>query len=177
VRAYTILENGTEVIVALYGSGDFFPSSTASGAAFSVFYYETMTAVQVEAYSIDEFTGVKERMFAEQPDYWSHRYLGALLHINALAQVTASKKLAYTLQYLSIRFGTELTGGILTRIDLKLTQQDIAALCGLSRETVNIELNVLKSSGVVSEKSKSYSVNLKALIKRIGDDAIPTIEL
>ena len=178
VRAYTILENGTEVIVALYGPGDFFPSSGSSArAVFSVFYYETMTPVVIESYLIDDFESVKGQMFREQPDYWSHRYLGALLHINALAQVTANKKLAYTIQYLSIRFGTELTGGKLTRIDLKLTQQDIAALCGLSRETVNIELNKLKADSVVSEKSKKYTVNMKALVKFIGDDAMPEIEL
>lgn len=178
VRAYTILDNGTEVIVALHGPGDFFPSSASSSrAVFSVFYYETMTPVVVESYPVDEFDGVKGRMFREQPDYWAHRYLGALLHINALAQVTASKKLAYTIQYLSIRFGTELTGGKLTRINLKLTQQDIGALCGLSRETVNIELNKLKSTGVVSEKEKMYTVNMKALVKFIGDDAMPAIEL
>jgi CRP-like cAMP-binding protein len=178
VRAYTILDNGTEVIVALHGPGDFFPSSASpSKAVFSVFYYETMTPVVVESYPVDDFDSVKGQMFAEQPDYWAHRYLGALLHINALAQVTASKKLAYTIQYLSIRFGTELTGGKLTRINLKLTQQDIAALCGLSRETVNIELNKLKSTGVVSEKEKMYTVNMKALVKFIGDDTMPAIEL
>jgi CRP/FNR family transcriptional regulator, cyclic AMP receptor protein len=175
VRAYSILENGTEVIVALHGPGDFFPSSTATATAIlSVFYYETMTPVELESYPVDQFADVQAQMFAEQPDYWSHRYLGALLHINALAQTTADGKLAHTLQYLTIRFGHELTGGVMTRIELKLTQQDIAALSGISRETVNIELNKLKAKGVVSEKSKLYTVNTKALLKHIGDDALPT---
>lgn len=172
VRAYSILENGSEVVVALYGPGDFFPSSAAaSRAVVSVFYYDTMSPVVAETYPVEEFSAVKDQMFSEQPDYWAHRYLGALLHINALAQVTASKKVAYTLQYLAIRFGKELTGGVLTRIDLKLTQQDIASLSSLSRETVNIELSKLKEKGVISEKSKMYTVNTKALIRFIGDDA------
>ena len=178
VRAYTILESGAEVIVALHGSGDFFPSSSPSSrAVFSVFYYESMTPVQLESYAIEDFAQMSERILAEHPEYWTHRYLGALLHINALAQVTAGKKLAYTLQYLSIRFGTELTGGLLTRIELKLTQQDIASLCGLSRETVNIELNNLKAKGIVQEKSKVYTVNMKALIKLLGDDAMADVEI
>jgi CRP-like cAMP-binding protein len=178
VRAYSILENGTEVIVALHGPGDFFPSSTAASmTALSVFYYETMTPVELESYPVEGFAEVRAQLFAEQPDYWSHRYLGALLHINALAQTTAEGKLAHTLQYLAIRFGHELTGGVMTRIELKLTQQDIAGLSGMSRETVNIELNKLKAKGVVSEKSKLYTVNTKALLKHIGDDALPATVL
>lgn len=179
VRAYTILESGSEVIVALYGPGDFFPSSAAlsTRAVFSLFYYETMTSVKVESYTVAEFSDVRSSIVAEQPDYWSYRYLGALLHINALAQLSAYKKLAYTMQYLAIRFGVELTGGLLTRIDVKLTQQDLAALCGISRETANIELSKLKSSGIVTEKEKYYSVNLKSLVKLLGDDSMNAISM
>lgn len=179
VRAYSILENGTEVIIAMHGPGDFFPSSTSvnSEAIFSVFYYETMTDVLFESYTIDEFTEVRKELIDGQPNYWSHRYLGALLHINALAQLTANKKLAHTLHYLAIRFGKELTGGVLIRIELKLTQQDIAALSSLSRETVNIELTKLKAQGLVTEKSKIYTVNLRALVKYIGDETLADVKI
>lgn len=178
VRAYTILESGSEVIIAMHGPGDFFPSSTVSSkAAFSPFYYESMSPVIVESYSLDEFSDVYSSLLAAHPEYWSFRYLGALLHINALAQLSAHKKLAFTMQYLAIRFGVELTGALYTRIDIKLTQQDIAALCGISRETANIELTKLKKSGVVTEKSKYYSVNMKALVKLVGDDSMQDIIL
>jgi CRP-like cAMP-binding protein len=173
VRAFTILENGTEVIVALHGPGDFFPSSTAtSGTALSVFYYETMSSVTIESCPVEEFGKVQEQFFKERPDYWPRRYLGTLLHINALTQIHAGKKLACTLQYLTICFGIPLTGGILIRIGLKLTQKDIAAMCGLSRETINIELNKLKVKQVFTVSSKIYTVNTKALVKFIGDDTI-----
>jgi len=178
VRAYTILENDTEMNIALYGPGDFFPSSAStSRVAFSVFYYETMSPAVLEAYPAEEFATVKRKLLAEQPEYWSHRYLGALLHINALAQVSAARKIAYGLQYLAIRFGAELMGGKYTRIDMKLTQQDIAALCGVSRETTNLELGKLRDKNILTEKSKFYSIDMKALTKLLGDDAIQNIEL
>lgn len=177
VRAFTILSNGNEAIVSIFGAGDYFPNIFDKAKAnVSLFYYETMSDVILESFTSEEFMKQKGGDASTYADS-SRRYLATLLHVNALMQVNAFEKLAYIMQYLAIRFGTTQAYNPYTRIDLKLTQQDLACLCNLSRETTNIQLMKLKTSGVVIERTKYYSVNLPALTKLIGDETISTVEL
>lgn len=177
VKAYTTLSNGSEVIIALFGPNDYFPASfNLEKAPVSLFYYETMTDGEITSLGAEEFNKYREERPSEYIEA-SKRYLGALLHINALVQLQAFDKVAYTLQHLAIRFGVPLRGNIFTRIDVKLTQQDLASLCDLSRETVSIELTKLKTKNAVVEKNKLYSVNLSILTILIDDDSLIGIEL
>ena len=77
------------------------------------------------------------------------------------------------MRYLALRFGQQLNGQVYTRIPIKLTQQDIASLCNMSRETTNIEVAKLKHHNTLIEKNKQYSVHMGLLNKLIGDD-LPT---
>ena len=60
---------------------------------------------------------------------------------------------------------------------MKLTQQDLANLCTMSRETVSIELAKLKAKKAVLEKSKLYTVNLPLLTQLLGDDNLTDVTL
>lgn len=173
VRAYTIQNNGEESIVAFYGPGDYFPVGVAyDKAPGALFYYETMTAGTLELYLTEDFTNVILKDAANELDKAAARYISAVLHINALAQASAMEKIMHVLRFLAMRFGVELNGGVYTRIDIRLTQQDIAKLCNTSRETSSIELKKLKEKDVVVERNKFYAVNLAKLNKLIGDEGI-----
>lgn len=170
VRAYSILSNGNEVVVAMFGPNDYFPVGALYGVApASLFYYETMSDGQLESMTVPEFV---EYITHEEDEIvrGSRRYMGALLHVNALGQATAAEQLAHTLRYLVLRFGVPLPGRIFTRIDIKLTQQDIARLCNVSRETASIELGKLKAKNIITERSKLYSVNMHLLNKLLGEE-------
>jgi CRP-like cAMP-binding protein len=150
IRAYTLLSNGTEVIIALFGPGDYFPVNfDHSKAPVSLFYYETMNEGSVETFTVSEFKSYINNLDSED-DASNKRYLSSLLHINALVQMSTLEKLSHMLRYLALRFGTPLVGKAYTRIQLKLTQQDLANLCNMSRETTNIELGKLKEKKIVS---------------------------
>lgn len=102
------------------------------------------------------------------------RYVGALLHVSALAQQTASLKLAHTLRYLAVRFGEKLVMGSRSKITIKLTQHDLASLSNLSRETVSIELTKLKDKDIIAVKTKYYYVNLAKLVNAmISQESTP----
>lgn len=170
VRAYSILSNGNEVIVAMFGPSDYFPVGGLYGAApASLFYYETMSDGHIESMTVPEFV---EYLSGENDEMvrGSRRYMGALLHVNALGQATAAEQLAHTLRYLVLRFGVPLPGRVFMRIDIKLTQQDIARLCNISRETASIELGKLKNKNIITERAKLYSVNMSLLNKFLGED-------
>lgn len=176
VRAYSILPGGNEVNIALFGPGNFFPAEAVHDAApATLFYYEAMTDCQLELISPADFT---ERQAADPAAAaaTARHYVGALLHINAMGQSSAYHKLGHTLRYLAMRFGQKLTGPGFIRIVPKLTQQDLANLCGISRETASVELGKLKASGAVTEKAKQYSVHMPSLNKLMGDN-ITTAEV
>ncbi len=167
VRAYTILENGNQVIIALFGGGDYFPFNTGGEAAIvAPFYYDMMSDGEVELVAPEDFAHDGDN----QLEVMHKRYLGALLHINALAQASAYQRLVHTIRYLAMRFGESTGNKAYTRIPLKLTQQDLAELSNLSRETTNAELRALKKKNVVLVREKLYTINMTQLGKIINDD-------
>jgi CRP-like cAMP-binding protein len=170
VKVYTTLANGNEIIVALFGPGDYFPVGDVSSRALtSLFYHETLVDSEIESMGVDDYLEhIKHN--ANLPQYYARRYQGALLHIAALVQPTAYEKLAYTMRYLGMRFGVELANKRYTRIDIKLTQKIIANLSNMSRETTSIELQKLKEQKIVLERNKYYSVDMRAITNLIGDD-------
>jgi len=78
---------------------------------------------------------------------------------------------------LAMRFGEPLSGKGFYRIVVKLTQQDLANLCTMSRETVSIELSKLKNQRAVIEKEKFYTVNIPLLNKIMGDESASDVQL
>ena len=85
-----------------------------------------------------------------------------MLEIQALAQSSAAAKIIATFDYFSICYGTELLKRTI-RIDIPLTQKDLASFTGLARETVTSEIIKLKKAGAVSVKKKYYTLNMSKL--------------
>lgn len=135
VRAYIIHENGEEATIAFFGPYDIFPIAAPFAIAPVVmFYYETVVDTTCEAYSHQELIEELEDDATHELHRFAKRYVGALLHVASLAQNTAHDKVAHTLWYLAIRFGEQLPDGQHYKIRLRLTQQDIARLCNVTRE-------------------------------------------
>ena len=177
VKAYAVLDSGSEAVVAIYGPGDYFPISfDYDKATVSLFFHETMNDGEIVAYNSAEFKSLEVPSTENSKDL-SKIYISSLLQINALIQADAYKKLAHTLRYLAMRFGAKMPAKDFTKIDIKLTQQDIAELCNMSRETTNLELTKLKQKNAIMEQAKYYLVNLRCLNKIIGDELDTTLEI
>lgn len=162
VRAYIIHDSGEEATIAFFGPGDIFPVATAYDVLpVALFYYEAFSSCELEVASPEESSADFPRL--------ARRYVGALLHISALAQDTATGKVAYTLRYLAVKFGEKLPDGRHYKISIRLTQQDIAKLCNISRETTSLELTKLKKLLLIRERNKHYVVNLAKLSAEVGE--------
>ena len=108
-------------------------------------------------------------------NYMAH-YTTATMHIYALEHSHAAEKLVYILQYLVARFGEPAERGM-TKIDLRLSHQDIAEMVGLTRETTAVELHRLKDRGLISYGRFSYAVNVPALVAATGSDEFENVEV
>ncbi|MGB3023601.1 MAG: Crp/Fnr family transcriptional regulator [Candidatus Saccharimonadales bacterium] len=174
VRSYIIHDNGDESTIAFFGPYDIFPITSAYDITpVTLFYYETVVDSVVTVYDAAEFAADSATDPQAELRRFATRYVGALLHVSALAQQTASLKLAHTLRYLAVRFGEKLVMGSRTKVTIKLTQHDLAALSNLSRETVSIELTKLKRQDIISVKAKYYYINLAKLNAMISQESMP----
>lgn len=173
IKLYNITAQGDERIAAFKLPGDMFPTTWSFSSTPSAFYYyEAQTDCEVylvprEAFK--NFISNNQEALQSIADHYLNNYAGALMRITALEQSKAYDKVLYTLYYLMQCYGVEVRAGNY-RIPIQLTQQLVADLIGLTRETTAAELVKLKKSGVLSYKGREYIVNRPKLIRSIGED-------
>ena len=68
-----------------------------------------------------------------------------------------------------IRFGKEVDNSWVS-INIPLTQNDIADMIGITRETVAVELGRMKSKGIIDYGSFTYRVNREILSDVVNAD-------
>lgn len=174
VESYNLTANGEHRSISFSVTDDIFPF----GWAFSLtdktlFYYRAYT--DCELYKIDKKSF--ENRLATDPEFnrqIQHRqlvaYNSAQLQVDALGKSYGYAKIAYIFRFFSIYYGKSV-GENLVKIQIPLTQQEIADTCGITRETASLDINKLKIQGVVAlSDHKYYVVNTKKLNEAINDD-------
>jgi CRP-like cAMP-binding protein len=167
VKVYGITTGGDQRTVTLLSAGDIFPVEYVfDKSRVSLYYYEAITDCTVLSLPKSEFLSaldsdpaLKDQVFQS---YMAH-YTSATMHIYALEHSHAQEKLVYILQYLVARFGEKQPNG-LTKIELRLSHQDIAEMVGLTRETTAVELHRLKDRELIDYQRFSYFVNVPLLV-------------
>ncbi len=180
VKIYGITSSGDQRTVGLLGVGDVLPMSWVTDAApVCLYYYEaatdcTLLAISKEEYHAEMLSNADLRNQVLQ-NYVSH-YVGATMHIYALEQSHAQDKLVYLLQYLVARFGVAQPDGR-SKIDLRLSHQDIAEMVGITRETTAVELHKLKAKGFITYQKFTYYVDVPKLIRSTGGDEFENVKV
>lgn len=180
VKVYGITTGGDQRTVTLLSAGDIFPVECVfDKSRVSLYYYEALTECSVLTLPKTEFVAaleqnapLKDQVFQS---YMAH-YTSATMHIYALEHSHAQEKLVYILQYLVARFGEKQSNG-LTKIELRLSHQDIAEMVGLTRETTAVELHRLKDKGLIDYQRFSYYVNVPLLVQATGSDEFENVEV
>lgn len=174
VTAYNVTSAGDQQIIAYKKEGDIFDESWLfRNTAGSLYFYEASSDCEVQLIQRDAF---QERIQGDPESlralvtYFAKNYTGMLLQINSLEQTRARDKVSHMLHHLAQRYGTKKSRDLWV-IDLRLTQQHIANLCGLTRETTATELNRLKRQGIVQYRHYTYVVNLTKLLASMGEDS------
>ena len=88
--------------------------------------------------------------------------------IRALEQPRASGKVARTLLYMASRVGS-VFGAQSNSTNLKITQQEIANLLGLSRETASAELKNLELKKLIRYSRKNYTIYTQKIEEYVED--------
>jgi CRP-like cAMP-binding protein len=178
VKVYGITTGGDQRTVTLLSAGDIFPVECLfDKSRVSLYYYEALTDCSVLSVPKPDFlealnknANLKDQVFQS---YMAH-YTSATMHIYALEHSHAQEKLVYILQYLVARFGEKQADGM-TKIELRLSHQDIAEMVGLTRETTAVELHRLKDRNLIDYQRFSYYVNVPLLVQATGSDEFENV--
>lgn len=85
-------------------------------------------------------------------------------------------RLLATLERLALRHGSRGARGDEISLRMRLTQEDLAALLQVTRQSVNKELGVLAEAGVIAQRHNSITViDLQALHRLAGRTVQPTL--
>ena len=180
IKVYGITSSGDQRTVTLLSAGDVLPMSWVTDSApVCLYYYEALSDCMVLAVSKEDYHA---EMIANEAlrnqvlqNYISH-YVGATMHIYALEQSHAQDKLIYLLQYLVARFGVAESDGR-SKINLRLSHQDIAEMVGITRETTAVELHKLKQKGFITYQKFTYYVDVPKLIRSTGGDEFENVRM
>lgn len=176
IKIFSVTSNGNKQLINFEIVGDILPKSVAfSISTKTLFEYTAFTDCELYVINIDDF----KSQIAYNIDFTKKMLnrlactlVGLSLKVDALEKSNAEYKLAYIFRYLCLLFGTNRLSGHV-RIEVPLTQQDIAELTGLTRETINMEIHLLTKLKIISSCHKYFIVDTTNLNKLIDDDYKP----
>ncbi|MBP6913405.1 MAG: Crp/Fnr family transcriptional regulator [Candidatus Levybacteria bacterium] len=150
IKEYLISKKGEELVVNVFKPYSFFPMSYALNNTRNNYYFEAVSDCEFRrAPREDVLTFVKENsdiLF----DLLARVYSGTdgmMVRMAYLMGGSAYERLVSELVIQSERFGEKDSVG---RIVLSISEKDLAALTGMTRETVSRELKILKDKNLVS---------------------------
>lgn len=161
VRVYDITSDGDEKPVAFDAKGEIFPIAWVfGGIERTTYFYQAL--VDCELYEFTrkdflEYLRLHPKVGTELYASMARRFASLQTRIYALGQSRATQKVLYTLLYLIDRFGK--TTGQTVRLEIPLTQQELANFMGLTRETTNAELIALEKQKVLKRNGQFYTIN------------------
>jgi CRP-like cAMP-binding protein len=161
VKSYNITSEGQEKPITFDVEHEPFPIGWVFHRIRQAqYFYEALTDCEVYCVPRDELAEhltANPTMLRASFDSLLKSYLNFQMRINALEQSKAANKVIHTLHYLAVRFGKNIKPN-LVQIGLPLTQQDMANIMGLTRETTGIELKKLERAGVIRYRRQNYLV-------------------
>ncbi len=180
VKAYSISASGDEKPISFERKTDILASAwvfdkTENNLFFYEAYTDTIVHIVPKADLMD-VTHQNRDILIFLVDKYVTDNAAKSLRLYALEYSKATDKVLHMLFYLCQAYGKPATDGM-ELIDLPLTQQSLANLLGLTRETTGMELLKLKKAGLISFSKRRYRVKKSQLLDRIGDDELEGLEL
>jgi CRP/FNR family transcriptional regulator len=150
IRQYTISKTGFELTLHILKPISYFPMVWAVNGTPNVYYFEALTPVEVGRAPRDQvvnFIKDKPAVIFELLSELIEDYAESLTRIEHLVFSDAYRRVISVLLYIAKHFGEKRGQGMI--INHRFTQQDIATLVGVARETASLELVKLEKKGLI----------------------------
>ncbi|MBS3783230.1 MAG: Crp/Fnr family transcriptional regulator [Anaerolineae bacterium] len=159
VRIFVLSESGQEISVNVYGSGDVFGElALLDGLPRSAGAVVVEEATVLTLHRNDFLWHMERypRMARSIIEVLSARIRYTTLYAESLAFLDVHARVAKKLLELAERYGAE--EGEATRIDLRLTQAELASWVAATREHVNKVLGTFRDQGLISIDGQTITV-------------------
>ncbi len=151
--------DGSDVVIAMLGAGDVVGEMSlldSAGRSASVVTQEESTLAWMQRAAFQHCLNTIPTMAANLVRTLTGRLRMANAQIQALATLDVSGRVARQLLAFAERYGIAMEAA--TLIPMRLTQSDLAALVGASRERVNQAIVGYKQQGVISINQRFYII-------------------
>lgn len=162
VRQFTISRLGFELTLHILKPISYFPIVWAVNGTPNVYYFEALTPVEVGRAPREEvvnFIKDKPTIIFELLSKLIEDYAESLTRIEHLVFSDAYRRVISVLLYIAKHFGSTSNNGII--VDHYFTQQDIATLTGVARETASIEMLKLEKKELIKYVGRSILIKSK----------------
>lgn len=166
VKAYLILESGETRTMFILGRNDLFPISFSMATSWAddkiKYFYEAMSDVETCTLSTADLKLRTERdphMTTSLLSYMAHANESVIELLESTKTKSAADKVIATLKYIAGKLGSERPGGVY-KMDIKLSHQEIADICGTTRETVSVAIKSLEKKKLVKITGDRLVLNL-----------------
>lgn len=180
IKVYDINTSGEEKVITFTDTdGILAPEWIFEKSTVSLYYADAFSDAEVHAVprkELHELLHSSPELLAFTLNRYVNLYVGAQLHISALEQTRAAEKLLRILQWLSLRFGQEVSPDVY-RIDIRLTHQDLAHMIGMTRETTAVELGKLRKQKVIGYQNQRYILHVKRMQQILGEDEFKALAI
>ena len=170
VKCYDVSYRGDEVIVNVLRQRAFFPISLAINNGTHPFIYEAETDItlrQAPAEAVVVFVKENPDVMFDLLRRMSRGIDGMLGRMAQLMSGNASSRVLYELVIECRRFGKTTSQGC----EIGISEKDLAARVGLSRETVNREISKLKKQQYLVVQPGGMVVrNIEQLAQKLGQE-------
>ena len=150
VRQYTYSKTGSELTLHILRPVAYFPMVWAINGTPNVYYFEALTAVEVGRAPRDDvvnFIKDKPTIIFELLSELIEDYAETLKRIEHLVFSDAYRRVISVLLYIAKHFGEKIDKAVI--VHHRFTQQDIATLVGVARETASNEMSKLEKKRLV----------------------------
>lgn len=150
VRQYTISKTGFELTLHILKPLSYFPMVWAINGTPNVYYFEALTPVEVGRAPRDQvvtFIKDKPTIIFELMSELLEDYAETLTRVEHLVFSDAYRRVISVLLYIAKHFGEKNGEGVI--VHHRFTQQDIATLVGVARQTASNEMIRLEKKGLV----------------------------
>lgn len=169
VKCYDVSYRGDEIILNMFKPPAFFPMSLALTEGASHYIYAADTDIVIRQAPAKDVLRFLEQNPDVLLDLLKRVYIGVegiLGRLGFLMSGSAQSRLTYELVLEARRFGEKDSD---QRSRLLLSEKDLGARTGLSRETVSRELQKLKARGLIKTQAKEIIIpDIAALAESIG---------
>lgn len=150
VREYAISQKGEELVVNIFKSSSFFPLSHAFYENPNQYFYEAMVPVEAWRAPKEEVL----QFLKDNPDVMlnllSRIYKGLDGLLNRVVYLMGGN--AYERLITELIIYAKRFGGQEGEVEVKISEKDLAAQSGMTRETVSREIKILKKNNLVYTK-------------------------